>query len=553
MPETPRDPAPSTIDIPDLSLRERWRRWRWSLTGRLLEAVLRVAQSHPALWRWLARGYRPAFDRFAVANARAVCALAALEVPAYREFLAGGVPPAARRAAGAGPGRLGARGRGLGPGRPSGSRPDALSGFPETDKENYISVYDAASRCWGGRLPDRGVVIDESAGSSGRPFNWPRSERELRAVHRDVAGYTSLVFPMRRSFVINAYSMGAWATGTTTGNAMARIAMVKNTGPDLDKIADTLHAFGPDFDYLVTAYPPFLKHLRDRLDRDGFPWARYRIFATCGGEGMTEALRGYLEERFLRVRSAYGASDLTIGMGAETRFTVWLRQRLQTDEALRVAVLGEGEQRLPMVFQYNPLATYLETNARRELLCTMTSRDVLQPRLRYNVGDEALLLSYPRILELVRGDPTRWADCQAALATERMTLPLLLLFGRRDSTVSYLGANLYPQDIEYGLYAGNPYAAEISRFCLALVENPDLETRPVVHIEVRRALSEPARGELGEACRAGVLRHLATVSRDFAQSLTEDPSAGELRVELHDPGAGPFADAKKIKNVYLMG
>ncbi len=34
-----------------------------------------------------------------------------------------------------------------------------------------------------------------------------------------------------------------------------------------------------------------------------------------------------------------------------------------------------------------------------------------------------------------------------------MRLPFLFLFGRRDSTVSYMGANIYPQDVEYGLYA----------------------------------------------------------------------------------------------------
>ena len=44
-----------------------------------------------------------------------------------------------------------------------------------------------------------------------------------------------------------------------------------------------------------------------------------------GGEGMTEALRDYLEARFAKVRSGYGASDLTIGIGAETTFTVELR------------------------------------------------------------------------------------------------------------------------------------------------------------------------------------------------------------------------------------
>ncbi|GIJ76510.1 phenylacetate-CoA ligase [Micromonospora phaseoli] len=491
--------------------------------GRIVAALIRLAGRHPAGWRWMARRHHPVLDRLAAANAQAVCVRAARQVPAYRAFL---------RA------------------RPTGAR-HRLADFPETDKHGYVMAYDAAARCWQGRLPTRGVVVDESAGSSGRPFNWPRGNRELRAVHRDIAGYAGLVFPMRRPFVINAYSMGAWATGTTTGAAMARIAVVKNTGPDLGKIVDTLREFGPDFDYLVTAYPPFLKHLRDRLDAGGFEWGRYRIFANCGGEGMTEALRDYLEQRFALVRSAYGASDLTIGIGAETRFTVWLRRRLQTDRALRAELLGADEQRLPMVFQYNPFATYLETNEQRELICTVTG-DVLQPRLRYNIGDEALLVPYRRIVELAHTDPVGRAELRTAVSVERMTLPVLLLFGRSDATVSYLGANIYPPDVEYGLYAGNPHAAEINRFCLALVEDAALETRPVIHLELRRPLAGPQREALAAACRGGVLRHLTSVSRDFAQSLVEDPTAGDLRVELHEPGSGPFAGEQKIKNTYLV-
>ena len=42
------------------------------------------------------------------------------------------------------------------------------------------------------------------------------------------------------------------------------------------------------------------------------------------------------------------------------------------------------------------------------------------------------------------------------------------------------------------------------------------------------------------------------MSRDFAQSLVEDPTAGDLRVELHEPDGGPFAGMQKIKNVYLV-
>jgi phenylacetate-CoA ligase len=132
-----------------------------------------------------------------------------------------------------------------------------------------------------------------------------------------------------------------------------------------------------------------------------------------------------------------------------------------------------------------------------------------------------------------------------------MTLPLLLLYGRADSTISYMGANIYPQDVEYGLYDGNSLADRINRFCLSLVETADHESRPVVNIELREPLDDRQRDHLAEKCREGVLTHLAKVSRDFAQSLAEDPSSADVRVRVFDPGAGPF-DNSKLKNTYLV-
>ncbi len=317
--------------------------------------------------------------------------------------------------------------------------------------------------------------------------------------------------------------MGAWATGTNTGIAMLKVAMVKNTGPDLDKIVDTLAHFGPDFDYLITAYPPFLKHLRDRLDSEGFDWPAYKIHGVVGGEALTEALRDYLTERFASVRSCFGASDLTIGMGVETGFTVWLRKELLADPELRAELIGADEQRLPMIFQYNPLDTYLEVNNSSELLCTVTSTHALQPKLRYNIGDEAALRSYEDVVRILKREPARWQAAMEATGGERMSLPLLLLYGRADSTISYMGANIYPQDVEYGLYEENPLAEMISRFSLSLVETADHESRPIVNIELRQPIGDPEREELAATCRAGVLRHLAKVSRDFAQHSPKIP------------------------------
>ena len=183
-----------------------------------------------------------------------------------------------------------------------------------------------------------------------------------------------------------------------------------------------------------------------------------------------------------------------------------------------------------MVFQYNPLETYLETTAEGALLCTINSTAVLTPKLRYNVGDEGRLHPSPRCWPRFRRPrgPRRCAAWQA----DRMRLPLLFLFGRRDSTISYMGANIYPQDVEYGLYTGNPLAHLVEGFCLELEEHADLESRPVVNLQLRegRRRRRASATRSWSGCRDGVVHHLASVSRDFAESLDEDPSAGDLRV-----------------------
>lgn len=57
--------------------------------------------------------------------------------------------------------------------------------------------------------------------------------------------------------------MGAWATGINMGVALERNGVVKNTGPDLDKILHTLEFLGSHRRYLMCGYPPFLKHVID--------------------------------------------------------------------------------------------------------------------------------------------------------------------------------------------------------------------------------------------------------------------------------------------------
>jgi len=178
----------------------------------------------------------------------------------------------------------------------------------------------------------------------------------------------------------------------------------------------------------------------------------------------------------------------------------------------------------------------------------------VNPKVRYNIGDEGRLATLPEVMAAVT-DPRARAAAEAAMRVDGMRLPLLFLFGRKDSTISYMGANIYPQDIEYGLYGSNPYADLLEGFRLELVQDAELESRPTVHLQLRSGvrLEAAKRDLLADTCRAGVLAHLTASSRDFAASLAEDPSAADLRVVVHEHGDGPFAGAAaELKNAYLI-
>jgi phenylacetate-CoA ligase len=70
-------------------------------------------------------------------------------VPAYRDFIAkhGGMPDLHLT-----PGLF----------------PD-LAAIPEMDKASYVKAYPIHERIKGGKLPRKGVMVDESSGSSGQP------------------------------------------------------------------------------------------------------------------------------------------------------------------------------------------------------------------------------------------------------------------------------------------------------------------------------------------------------------------------------------------------
>jgi phenylacetate-CoA ligase len=427
--------------------------------------------------------------------------------------------------------------------------PTRFRRLPVMDKQNYIKAYSTEDRCRGGRIPLRFTQVDESSGSSGRPYNWVRGQKELHNMHLEMSQFARYLFG-EDLVVINAFSMGAWATGINVAESLRRIAMVKSTGPDLDKILDTLEFFGPQYRYVICGYPPFLKHVIDAGSSRGVDWTRYRIGALVGGEAISEPMRDYIEGCFRPVYSAYGASDLDMGVAAELPLTIWIRRQAAENARLRRALFG-SDGRLPMLFQYNPVDYLVETNEQGELIVTVNRHHSLSPRIRYNLHDAGGTIAFKDAMKIL--DQMGLLDESRRLleGQPHWQMPFLYLFGRSDSTISYMGANIYPEDVERAVFRSAEDHRRFGAFCMELVSTGHAhEERPCLHLELLAPVDEPA---VTAELRTRLVTHLKEVNRDFATALAEDSTAGEVVVRFHSPGQGPFSlNSSRIKRVFAL-
>jgi phenylacetate-CoA ligase len=405
-----------------------------------------------------------------------------------------------------------------------------FSTLPITDKESYVRRFSTESRCRNGHLPPRGVVIDESSGTSGRPSNWVRGPEERADVRNLLQLDLRHVFGPGPLFIINAFALGPWATGMAVSMGTVDVAILKSVGPDAGKIEATLRQFGPRYRYLVLGYPPFLKQLVDEVSID---WEKYMCAAVVGGEGMSEALRSHLLRSFRAVYSSFGAADLEINIAAENNFTIALRRLLTQRPELGRLLKLPPHSSLPMVFQYNPLDYVIETNVAGELIISVCRAGTTAPKLRYNLHDRGCVVRFGEVRRALAKLGLRPPD----LAGRHLDFPLLFHYGRSDSTVAFYGSNIAPSDVEEVVYSLPELADRVRSFALRLGEDEDANKTLAFAFELAADAQRPPEVE---ATRRRFLDRLAEVNQDYREAARFIPAGKEPTVEFHRSGAGPF-------------
>ena len=492
----------------------------------LLDVVINLFARHPSTHKFLLMpGYEPLRWRLGWWRAWRTFEMSASRVPAYGKFLK-------RHKQNPTLSYLG-------------SIEENFKHVPEMDKQSYIKQWSILDRSVDGKLPRRGVVVDESSGSSGTPTSWVRGPEERAATRQLLqVGFARSSHQLNKQpFVINAFSLGAWATGMNVTASLADFTMIKSIGPDKDKIIATMLEFGPNYTYIILSYPPFLKSL---LDDTRIVWEDYSLVLAFGGEGISENMRAHLNKYAHTVLGSYGASDLEINIAIETDFTVALRQAIAKHPKLSKAITKQSDYGvLPMIFQFNPFDYIIESNHDGELLVTITRKQNINPRIRYNIHDRGHVLRLKDLTPVLEE-----LGMQSILRQKFLDLPLVFHYGRSDMSVDYNGAVVAPDGLRDVIFSDDTLIDQVENH--RLISYEDEAGNKQLHIALQLRASTDLKNVDTKKYYQFVLNELRKINTDFDHAILTASDTMLPTVAFYNFRTGPFAeDGKKLKNEYV--
>lgn len=436
---------------------------------------------------------------------------AAEEVPAYRSLLASrGIDPSAVRT------------------------PEDFAGLPLVTKDNYVRQYPLSERCWGGKL-ERCEMIAVSSGSTGTPLFWPRSIRhELETAARFEQVFNdSFGVGERSTLAVVCFTLGTWVGGMFTAACCRALSQkgypitLVTPGNNKDEIYRCVRELGPAFDQVVLlGYPPFLKDVIDTGIARGIDWEPRLIKLVMAGEVFSEEWRTLVGKRTGSTEichdsaSIYGTADAGV-LANETPLSISIRRFLAgRPDASRQLF---GESRLPTLAQYDPYVRYFEEQGGTLLF----TGDSGAPLIRYHIADAGGLVPYDRMVAFLRD----WGF-EAPMDGPRRELPFVYVFGRADFTVSYFGANIYPENITVGLEQ-DPLTEWVSgKFVLQVTEDDERDSRLEVVVEMLPGVDRDA--DRRHVITQSILSHLLRLNSEFAHYTP--PHRQEPHVILALPG-----------------
>ncbi len=391
--------------------------------------------------------------------------------------------------------------------------------LPLINKENYLQLHSLTDLCRNGQL-SMCDAIAVSSGSSGKPTFWSRFiTDELQVATRfEQIFKDSFEADNKSTLAVICFTLGTWVGGIYTTNCCRYLASkgypitVVTPGNNQAEIFRVVKELGDMYEQVVLlGYPPFLKDAIDNGLRQGMEWQKYSIKLVMAGEVFSEEWRTLVAERVgaknvcYDLASLYGTADAGV-LGNETPLSICIRRFLANYPNAGLELFGES--RLPTLVQYDPLNRFFETIDGTLFF----SGDNGIPLLRYHIADTGGIITYEAMQEFL----AKWGfNPLTQLHSKRHhQLPFVYVFGRSNFTVSYFGANIYPENVTVGLEQGEIKEWVTGKFVLQALE--DADKNRFLSIVVELAPGVKACSEKKNAIALSITSQLLRLNSEFA-------------------------------------
>lgn len=417
----------------------------------------------------------------------------------------------------------------------------AFKTLPLVDKAGYHRKYPLPELCRGGTF-DGNDMIAVSSGSSGHPTIWPRAlEDELHVARRFeqvlVDGFHA---DRKRTLAVVCFPLGTWVGGLFTTACVRHLAAkgcpvtVVAPGNNKAEILRVLPELAPHFEQVVLlGYPPFVKDVVDTGLAGGVDWPAYAIKLVLAGEVFSEQWRDLVARRagvadpVTDIASLYGTADAGV-LGTETPVSVAIRRFFAGHPDLARDVFGDA--RLPTLVQYDPASRFFEVHDGTLVF----SADGGIPLIRYHIADDGGVLPHAELLA--------YCARHGFTPPPGPELPFVYVFGRSLFTVSFFGANVYPENVTVGLEQPGISDTVTGKFVIESVEDADRDRRLRITVETAPGASADA-GRIAESVRAQLVR----LNSEFAHYV---PAERQLPDVVLRPAGDPEYFPVGVKHRY---
>ncbi|MGK7873707.1 MAG: phenylacetate--CoA ligase family protein [Xenococcaceae cyanobacterium] len=432
----------------------------------------------------------------------------------------------------------------------------AFQSLPLTTKANYLQPHSLGDLCRHGQLKSCDMIA-VSSGSTGKPTFWPRfiTDEFQIATRFEQVFRDSFQADTKLTLAVVCFTLGTWVGGMYTASCCRHLAAkgypitVVTPGNNKAEIFRVVQELAPAFEQVVLlGYPPFLKDAIDSGIAQGIQWQRHSIKLVMAGEVFSEEWRSLVGERVgssnpcYDSASLYGTADAGV-LGNETPLSICIRRFLADHpDAARTLF---GESRLPTLVQYDPLSRFFETQDGTLLF----SGDNGIPLVRYHISDTGGIISYEAMLQFLKDwgfDPL--AELQSQGTRGIYPLPFVYVFGRSHFTVSYFGANIYPENVTVGLEQPEIREWVTGKFVMEVKE--DADKNRFLSIVVELAPGAEASEDKQQAIASSIHTQLLRLNSEFANYVPPEYQQPQVTLAaMGDPEYFPIG----VKHRYTRG